>query len=175
MVKIKVGDKAPVFKAESYNAGIVDLEELIGKQKVVLIFSRYFGCPICQLDSKELIERLHEIEEKGANVLYITQSSKKIAEEMIEKRNISFPVIPSPQEDKKTFTFYKEYGLGMMSMGAVTKVPGKLKAAKKEGIEHGEYEGWEKQSPGQFIIDEEGKIIHAQKGWLDIDKILENL
>ncbi|GAH08866.1 unnamed protein product [marine sediment metagenome] len=48
--KIKVGDKAPPFKLESYNAGTIDLGELIGKQKIVLIFSRYFGCPICQIE-----------------------------------------------------------------------------------------------------------------------------
>ena len=43
--KLKVGDKAPIFKLNSYNAGTIDLGKLKG-QKIVLIFSRYFGCPI---------------------------------------------------------------------------------------------------------------------------------
>ena len=85
MGKISVGQKAPLFKVESYNAGTIDLAELIGKQKIVLIFSRYFGCPICQVDLKELIERLPEIQAKGAKILYITQSSKEKAEEFIQK------------------------------------------------------------------------------------------
>ena len=51
----------------------------------------------------------------------------------------------------------------------------KLKEAKKASIEHGEYEGWEKQGSGQFVIDEEGIIIQAETGWLDIDKLLEVL
>jgi len=169
-VKIKVGNKAPVFKLDSYNKGTVDLAELIGKEKIVLIFSRYFGCPICQLDCNELMERLPELEEKGAKILYITQSGEKIAKEHCEKQDISFPVIPSSKEK-----LYAEYGLGMMTMGAVKSVPGKLRAAKKAGIEHGEYEGWEKQSPAQFIIDTEGKIIHAKKGWLNIDALLKDL
>ena len=175
MGKISVGEKAPLFKADSYNAGPIDLAELIGKQKIVLIFSRYFGCPICQVDLKELIDNLPEIEGKGAKVLYITQSSKEKADEFIKKYDIPFPVIPSPQESKKVFTLYKLYDLGMMSMGAVKNVPGKLKEAKHAGIEHGDYEGWEKQCPGQFVLDEKGNIIQAIRNWLDIKSLLEVL
>jgi peroxiredoxin len=175
MGKISVGDKAPLFKADSYNFGPIDLEELIGKQKIVLIFSRYFGCPICQVDLKELIDSLSEIEGKGAKVLYITQSSKEKADEFINKYNITFPVIPSPQESKKVFTFYNLYDLGMMSMGAVKSVPGKMKKAKEAGIEHGDYEGWEKQCPGQFVIGEDGNIIQAIRNWLDVESLLEVL
>lgn len=163
------GDDAPLFTLDSYNAGTVSLEELKG-QKIVLIFSRYFGCPICQVDLKELINRKSEIEEKGAKILYITQSGEKIAMEYIEKENIDFPVIPSTKDE-----LYAEYGLGIMTAETVKQIPLKLKDVKKYGFEHGEYEGWEKQSPGQFVIDKQGKIIHAFKGWLDVDNIIANL
>ncbi|MCK4380768.1 MAG: redoxin domain-containing protein [Candidatus Lokiarchaeota archaeon] len=163
---IKEGDEAPLFKLDSYNIGAIDLIEFRG-QKVVLIFSRYFGCPICLLDLSTLVKRKIEIEDKGAKILYITQSGEKVAKEYIEKENIDFPVIPSSKDE-----LYKEYGLGLMTAGAFTKVRSKLKEATKLGIEHGEYEGWEKQGPGQFVIDEQGKIIHALKGWLDVDKLL---
>ncbi|MCK4480235.1 MAG: redoxin domain-containing protein [Candidatus Lokiarchaeota archaeon] len=163
---IKEGDEAPLFKLDSYNIGAIDLIEFRG-QKVVLIFSRYFGCPICLLDLSTLVKRKIEIEDKGAKILYITQSGEKVAKEYIEKENIDFPVIPSSKDE-----LYKEYGLGLMTAGAFTKVRSKLKEATKLGIEHGEYEGWEKQGPGQFVVDEQGKIIHASKGWLDIDSLL---
>ena len=166
---LKEGDKAPLFKLNSYNAGIIDLAEFKGL-KVVLIFSRYFGCNICQLDLKTLLSRVRNIQEKGAKILYITQSGEKVAKEFIKKENIDFPVIPSSKEE-----LYKEYGLGLMTEGAVTKVRAKMKEATKLGIEHGEYEGWEKQSPAQFVINEEGNVIHAKKGWLEIDGILSAL
>jgi len=169
-VKLKVGDEAPLFKLDSYNAGSIDLVELIEKQRIVIIFSRYFGCPICQLDLKELMERLSEIEETGAKLLYITQSSEEIAKNFIEEENISFPVIPS-SKDK----LYAEYGLGKMTLGTIKKVPGKLKAAKKAGISHGPKEGTESQCPGQFVIENNGQLIHLKKGWLDIDSLLEVL
>ncbi len=166
---LKVGDKAPLFKLESYNAGIIDIAGFLG-QKIVLIFSRYFGCNICQLDLKTLLSRANDIQEKKAKIIYITQSGEKVAKEFIERENIDFPVIPSSKEE-----LYKEYGLGLMTVGAVTKVRAKMKEATKLGIEHGEYEGWEKQSPGQFVIDGEGNVIHAKKGWLDIESIIEVL
>lgn len=163
---LKEGDEAPLLKLDSYNAGSIDLAEFKGN-KVVLIFSRYFGCPICQLDLSTLMKRKTEIDGKGAKILYITQSGEKVAKEYIEKENIDFPVIPSSKDE-----LYKDYGLGLMTAGAITKVRSKFKEATKLGIEHGEYEGWEKQGPGQFVIDEQGKIIHALKGWLDVDSLL---
>lgn len=167
---VKIGDKAPLFELESYNAGNINLGDLIGKQKIVLIFSRYFGCPICQLDLNSLLDAVSEIEGKGAKILYITQSGEKVANEYIQKKKINFPVIHSTKDE-----LYAEYGLGLMTAGAVVKVRSKLKEATKAGIEHGEYEGWEKQGPGQFVIDLDGTIIHAEKGWLEIQSLIEIL
>ena len=62
----------------------------------------------------------------------------------------------------------------MMTPEAIKEVRGKFKESIKAGIEHGEYEGWEKQGPGQFVIAE-GTIIHAKQGWLNLDNILEVL
>jgi peroxiredoxin len=64
---LKIGDDAPLFKLESYNAGVIDLGELIGSQKIVIIFSRYFGCPICQLDLKEILINVNAIEKNELN------------------------------------------------------------------------------------------------------------
>ena len=168
--KIKIGVKAPLFRLKSYNEGMIDLSELIGTQKIVVIFSRYFGCPICQLDFNILLEAVPEIKEKGAKLLYITQSGEKVAKEFIEKYNVDFPVIPSSKDE-----LYSEYGLGLMTAGAVTKVRSKFKEATKQGIGHGDYEGWEKQGPGQFVIDEQGNIIHERKGWLLLPEIFSAL
>jgi len=164
--KLKVGDKAPLFEKDSYNAGRISLTQFIGKQKVVLIFSRYFGCPICQLDLNILLENVPKIREKGAKLIYITQSGEKVANEYIKRYSIDFPVVFSAKED-----LYAEYGLGMMNAATFSKVRGRLKEAKSQGIEHGDYEGWEKQGPGQFVIDEAGKIVHAEKGWLKLPEI----
>ena len=166
-IKIKTGDKAPLFKIESYNSGTIDLNELIGKQKIILIFSRYFGCPICQLDFNILLEAAPKIREKGAKLLYITQSGEKVAQEFITKYKVDFPVIPSSKKE-----LYAEYGLGLMTAGAVAKVRSKFKEATEKGFVHGEYEGWENQGPGQFVIGLDGNILHERKGWLLLPEIM---
>lgn len=168
--EISVGDKAPLFSLESYNSGNINLEEQLGDKKIVLIFSRYFGCPICHLDLNTLLERKDEIREKRGKILYITQSGKDVTEVYINEKDIDFPVIPSSKEE-----LYKEYGLGMMTPESISQLKSKLKECKEQNIEHGEYEGWEQQGPGQFVLDENGEIIHAKKGWLDVDAILEVL
>jgi peroxiredoxin len=163
---INEGDQAPLFQLGSYNSGKIDLANFKG-QKVVLIFSRYFGCPICQVDLKTLLNHKTEIEGKNAKILYITQSGEKIANEYIEKEKIDFPVIPSTKDD-----LYAQYGLGLMTPETVKQIPLKLKEVQEHGFKHGEYEGWEKQGPGQFVINEQGKIIHLLKGWLNIDRLV---
>ena len=156
------GDEAPLFKLDSYNAGTIDLGSLIGDQKIVLIFSRYFGCTICRNDLRQLLERRSEIEEKGAKIIYLTQSGEKVATEFIQKENIKFPVVTSSKDE-----LYVDYGLGLMTPETVKQSPLKLKDVQKYGFKHGEYEGWEKQGPGQFVIDEKGKIIHSLKSCID--------
>ena len=116
------------------------------------------------------MEKVSEIKSKGAKLLYVTQSGEKIAKEFIEKYNIDFPVIPSTKDE-----LYADYGLGLMTAEAVANVKSKFKEATKLGLQHGEYEGWEKQGPGQFVIDEQGIIIHERKGWLLLPEIFEVL
>ncbi|HDZ17303.1 MAG TPA: redoxin domain-containing protein [archaeon] len=168
--KIKIGDKAPTFKLDSFNSGIIDLAELIGKQKIFLIFSRYFGCPGSQFDLKKLLNRYPEIEEEGGKILFITQSGEKIANEFIEREKIEFPVIPSSKDE-----LYKEYGLEMASDETWAELQKNKKEIAKLGIKHLEYEGWEEQEPGQFLIDTDGSIAYKKKGWLDINSYIETL
>jgi len=168
--EIKVEEEAPLFELDSYNAGKISLKNEFATQKVVIIFSRYFGCPICHLDLNTLLKRKNEILEKGVKILYITQSGKEVADVYISKKGIDFPIIPSSKDD-----LYKEYGLGMITPESIKQLKNRLKECKEQNIEHGEFEGWEQQGPGQFVVGTNGKIIHAKKGWLDIDAILEVL
>ena len=69
---------------------------------------RDFGCTICQVDLKELMNRKTEIEEKGAKILYITQSGEKIANEYIKKENIEASQICTSCQNKEFFSFRKE-------------------------------------------------------------------
>ena len=170
MVRIKVGESAPLFNIESYNAHNIDLESILKKNKVILIFSRYFGCQICQMEFVELLENLKQIKKKKAKILFVTQSKPKTTNNYISKYKIDFPIILSSNSG-----LFKTYGLGKLTLSALGAIPRKLKESKKAGFKHGKYEGSESQCPGQFVIDKKGIVIHAFKGWLDINAILDVL
>lgn len=165
-MKLKVGTKAPSFTLESINKGTVSLDDYKGKQ-VLLIFSRYFGCTVCQLDWDDTIKLASEID---TDIVYFTQSKPETTKEYLKKYQIDFPVIPVPKTNGQ-YPIYKDYGLGNFGIGTGIKLLQKAQKAKKAGKVHGEYEGKETQTPGDFMVDGEGKVIRAHVGLLEADEI----
>jgi peroxiredoxin len=168
-MKVRVGDEAPLFTAESVNMGKVSLEDLRGS-RVLLVFGRYFGCPVCMLDFDELLSML-ENGLPGVEVVYLTQSGPESARRYIEGLDVGFPVIPAVEKDGE-YPVYSDYGVGRI---AISQLPGLLKRsreARKAGKAHGPHEGRETQSPADFVIDEEGKVVRAHIGFLEPEKIL---
>lgn len=168
MVVVSVGDVAPGFDLESVNMGRVSLKDYSGR-RVVLIFSRYFGCPVCQLDFDEILKHSDEIKEY-AELIYFNQSSPESARDYLKDHDVDFPVIPVPSGNG--YKVYSDYGVGNMSIGTAVAVLRRAGAARKAGKVHGVYEGRETQSPADFVVDESGTIIWAHRGVLKIDALL---
>jgi peroxiredoxin Q/BCP len=165
--RVKPGDLAPDFTADSVNMGKVTLSDLKG-HKILLIFSRYFGCPVCQLEFDELREFLRG--HPSLKVLYVNQSLHESARKFIEGKEVDFPVIASQKVDGK-YVLYELYEV--RSLGPVSAIKILLKGRKAQtlGKRHGPYEGIETQSPAQFLIDEDGKIISAEYGLFNAEKL----
>ncbi len=153
---------------ESVNLGAVSLGDFDGK-RVVLIFGRYFGCPVCQLDFDELL-RYKDMIKEYAELVYFTQSSPESAGDYISGYEVDFPVIPVSKEDD--YQIYREYDVGNMGPSTLFNLFKRAREAKKEGKTHGSYEGRETQSPADFVVDEEGRIIWVNRGMLNLEKLL---
>jgi peroxiredoxin len=138
--------------------------------KVVLIFGRYFGCPVCQLDFDELLMKSSEIKAK-AEFVYFIQSSPESAREYIQAYDVDFPIVSVPREDGR-YKLYDTYGVGKMGIGTTIEILKRAGTAKKMDKVHGAYEGIETQSPADFVVDESGKIIWAHRGLIDLEKLL---
>lgn len=168
-MKVRVGDEAPLFTAESVNMGMVSMADLRGR-KVLLVFGRYFGCPVCMLDFDKLLAMLEDCL-PGVEVVYLTQSSPESARRYIEGLHVGFPVVPVAEKDGE-YLIYSDYGVGRIG---VSRLPGLLKRsmeARRAGKAHGPHEGRETQSPADFVIDEEGRVVRAHIGFLEQEKIL---
>ena len=170
-MKLKPGDPAPPFSLESVNHGKVSLEDYRGR-KTLLVFSRYFGCPVCQHDWDTLItltKKATEIE-----VIYFTQSSPETTRKYLEEGPVNFPVIPVPEENGR-YRVYDDYGVGNFGLGTGVKLLMRAREARKAGKVHGEYEGKETQSPADFIVDEEGRILRANVSLVEVNEIMATL
>jgi peroxiredoxin Q/BCP len=168
-MKINVGDNAPDFSMESVNSGTVSLADYRGR-KVVLVFGRYFGCPVCQDDFDELLEMSGKTDEA---IVYFTQSLEGSARKYLEGYDVPFPVVSVPKTTG--YQLYTDYNVGMMGFNTMLGILRRSGVAKKKGKVHGDHEGRETQSPADFVVDENGKIVWANLGLFDADKLMSFL
>jgi peroxiredoxin len=171
MPRVKPGDLAPDFTADSVNMGKITLSDFKG-HKTLLIFSRYFGCPVCQLEFDELRGFLRGYQ--SLKVLYVNQSLPESAKKFIEGKDENFPVITSPKHNGK-YELYSLYGVRSLSPASAIKILIKGRKTRRLGKHHGPYEGIETQSPAQFLIDEDGKIISAEYDLFNAEKLIRVL
>ena len=162
MVKLKPGDTAPEFSLDSVNMGRVTLGEYKGR-RVLLVFGRYFGCPVCQYDFDQLIRFRRET---GIDVIYMIQSRSESAAEYISGLGVDFPVVAVPMEDGG-YRVYDAYGVGTLSPSSIIQMFRRARDARKAGKVHGPYEGRETQSPADFVVDGDGVILRAHVGLFD--------
>lgn len=167
--KLKIGDKAPEIAGHSINMGDFKLSDAKGGQRVFVVFSRYFGCSLCQPDFKELLEKASEIEKRG-KMVYINQSNEETASKFLSDKAVTFPVI---LDSKEPYPFYQAYGIGNFSPLDMPRIMERVAKARSKGLQHGSYEGNEKQSPADFIVSREGTIDYAHYGPLDLDKAMQ--
>lgn len=163
---MKVGDQAPDIEARTFNMGSFRLSDLRGKERVYVVFSRYFGCTMCQLDFKELMERAYDILKHG-KMVYVTQSAPENAEKLLTGKTVPFPIV---LDSKEPYYLYEAYGIGNLTPGDMPRVMARATKARAEGFQHGAYEGNERQSPAEFIISKEVTIEYAHYGPLDLEK-----
>lgn len=161
-MKLKVNDKMPDFSYDTaFEQGLSYHEKTKGK-KAVLVFLRYFGCTMCQLDLLDFEESYDKFEERGIDLKIVLQSSRENMVENLKEKEFSYDIICDPNEE-----LYKKFEIdpakSMLKLAGV-KVVGKVLKAKKAGIEHGEYEGNELQLPAIFIMDEDSNILYAHYG-----------
>jgi len=168
-MRLKVGDAAPGFALDSVNRGAVSLEALRG-DAVLLVFGRYFGCPVCQYDFEQLMGIQEKVMEK-ARIVYLIQSTPESARAFIEGMDVMFPVVPVPETDGE-YRVYDDYGVGRMSVGTLVAVLRRSREAGRAGKKHGSHEGTETQSPADFVVDGSGIIRRAYYGLFEPEDVL---
>ena len=132
MLKLKEGQKAPIFSAKNQNGNNISLTQFLGK-KVVLYFYPKDNTPGCTAQACNLSENIDNLKRNGFIVLGVSPDSEKSHLKFISKYNLSFDLIVD--ESKSICKLYGVWG------------PKKFMGREYDGVHR-----------TTFLIDENGLI-----------------
>jgi peroxiredoxin len=167
--QIKVGDNAPNFQFDTPWRSSQDFYETIQHQNAILVFLRYYGCPVCQMEMANFKREIELFSQKGARVFVVLQSSSATLLPLLKESDWPFDIVCDPKG--KIFQLYA------VEPGGILKYlhPGGLIAAIKatsRGFIHKKFEGKETQLPAAFVIkpDKTIKYVYYGKNISDVPK-----
>jgi thioredoxin-dependent peroxiredoxin len=102
-MRLKEGEKAPMFDIEDIYGKHIALKNLKGK-KLMISFYRFSECPFCNLRVADLIQHYPDFEKQGLKMISFWQSTKEEILETVGTQHAPFPLIPDKQ--KKIYTLY---------------------------------------------------------------------
>ncbi|MCT4616485.1 MAG: redoxin domain-containing protein [Marinifilaceae bacterium] len=137
--KLKLGDKAPMFKGLDQNGNMIDSKELLKKDKsILLVFYRGQWCPYCTQHLSEINSNIDKISKK-ASIIAVSPDNSKNIDKSKEKLANNFHLVSDTKNlimskynvdyivDKKTVDKYDNYGIKLgtsdKSKPAILPVP----------------------------------------------------
>jgi peroxiredoxin Q/BCP len=158
-MKLQVSQSAPDFTTTAVNGNTVQLSAFKGK-KVFLTFYRNVGCPVCNLRFHELLPIEKEFKAKGAIALAVYESSAANLKRYVENENYYTLMIANPE-----FDLYEKYAIERSTIKLLSSiykgVIGKAEQGKKLFKQKFDQDGYANLLGGEFLIDENGKIVTA--------------
>lgn len=92
MVKVKVGDKFPAFKAYDSTGKETTLSGLSGK-KVIVYFYPKDNTPGCTIEANEFNKNLSTFNKKGVEIIGVSKDSRSSHEGFCGKYGLKFPLV----------------------------------------------------------------------------------
>lgn len=159
--RLKAGDEAPNFTFDLAWNPSRDFHEALQHHDAILVFLRYQGCPICQMEMANLRRDIGLFNEKNARTYVFLQSSTDTLMQQLKKNDWPFDIVCDPNG--------KIYRLYHVEPGGIIRYlhPAGLIAAIKaigSGFAHRRFEGKETQVPAVFIVSSDRTIKYAYYG-----------
>lgn len=164
MAKYAPGQVMPDFTYDTPFASNKSFSETAANWpgKTALVFLRYYGCPICQLDLHTFGDEHKAITANGGQLLVVLQSDPKGLAEQITPETFPYDIVCDPE-----MKLYEMLSIDpaasmakMMSFKALKKV---IKSTKA-GYKHGAYEGNEQQLPAAFVMNPDRTLTYVRYG-----------
>ena len=170
--RVRLGAAVPDFTAFSRDGQTVKAYELFrAQEKTLLCFLRYAGYTVCQYDIWEIARLYEDLQKKGITPVVVLQSSQENAESLGE---LPYLVLCDPEGG-----LYRQYSISAtvtLKSLITPKAMGRVEKAVQMGLQHGKYEGEEKQLPALFVVDRDGIAQYANyPSDIDIAPALEEV
>jgi len=164
MGKVNINDRMPDFRFDTAFTSNNLLSDVVKRVegKTVLVFLRYYGCPMCQLDLFEYALQYDKITNAGGQMLVVLQSHPNVLKREITDNTFPYEIICDP--DMKLYQMLSiDPAASMLKMMSV-KALKKIIRSTKLGYKHGLYEGNEQQLPAAFILNSDLTVCYAHYG-----------
>lgn len=154
---LKPGDTAPDFRLPALGGGDLRLSSLRG-QKVWLVFNRQATCMICNPHNAAIIELHEQVRASGIRVVTVWGSDLPGLRQGIGQLTPPYPVLSDPSD-----TVYDSYGVQRSLLGALDSrnMPTIRQGLAMVGLGGLKTDGEFTRMPAEFLLDEQGRIVHA--------------
>ena len=166
---LKVGQRVPTIVLNDAFGKSVNVNKLLKKGPVVMVFYRGSWCPFCNLYLRAIQKKLPEIKNYGANLVAVTG---KLPDMKFEKEKLKYSVLSDPQ-----YEVSRKFGL-------VYEIPKELdNYYQKIGLDLAKKYGTEKPEmmmSAVYIVDRKKRVRYMKadvdyKNWAEPNEILEVL
>lgn len=157
-MELRVGDRAPAVVLEALDGSRLDCHRPGGP--VVVSFTRYVGCPVCQLHVARIAAAMPEFRARSCAVWMVFQSAPVLLEAAMAEWRPGFMAVADPGA-----VLYDAFGVSPSLAGYVRPRSAlSLVRATLAGKRHRRFEGRETQMPADFVLDATGRVVLAHLG-----------
>ena len=159
--RLTIGNKARDFKFKTPWDDEAGFYDAVGNHPAVLIFLRYYGCPVCRMEMASMKQDIELVGKKVGHLFVVLQSPPETIRSLISRDDFPFTIICDPQG--KVFQLYG------VDEGGIFKYlhPAGLIAAVRaisRGFRHGQFEGKETQLPAAFAMTGDKLLKYSRYG-----------
>ena len=90
---IRTGEKLPDFELPNVTNNIISSKQLLSQGKLIIAFFRGIWCPYCNLQIRELNNKLNLITDKNATLIAISPQSISHSNKMSMQNNLHFDIL----------------------------------------------------------------------------------
>ena len=159
--ELKAGDKAHDFDFQTPWSPRQNFYETVKNKPAVLVFLRYQGCPVCQMEMAFLKREIGLFKQKETKIFVFLQSSPETVALAANEVDWPFFVVCDPQG--AIFQKYSVESGGVLKYLHPAGMIAGIKAIS-QGFRHGKFEGKETQLPAAFAVNSTKIITYACYG-----------